>query len=388
MAILSGIYMAPASATSAPSVDMFWADVSRTNQTSVTFYLMTNVTVKNIEASDFSVIGSATGCTIDETFSQSSFHVVSLRNCSDGNAAVQLGANSISDLSLNWGPATAAVSDFVTIDSTAPEFTFDLSPATVADGAFTLTAQSSELVSLVDATLTPLISGVACSLTGINVVAQTYTFAIAGCQSGADVQITIQANSYRDATGNLGPTQSVVSAAVRVQPVMAPLPLPLPLPLPTQSTQPTPEPTPTVAPTATPEPTVVAVAPLEPPAPPVPTLELAPTSEPEVELTAEIEPLVPWSPTRGVEPTIQVDFKPEPAKQRHIDAPAFEISADPLPVNARVEAEPAVVEAQASEASLNWMAVLLTLLAAGLATIGGLLVMRKRVAREPRLRIV
>ena len=105
IAILAGIFMAPASANNAPSVDMFWADVSRTNQSVLTFYLMTNATIKNLEASDFYVFGSASGCVVDDGFSQASFHVVTVRGCSDGTVAVQLGANSVSDLSLNWGRA-------------------------------------------------------------------------------------------------------------------------------------------------------------------------------------------------------------------------------------------------------------------------------------------
>jgi hypothetical protein len=140
IAILGGVVMAPASANNAPSVDMFWADVSQTSQSTATFYLMTNSAIKNFESSDLMTIGSATGCRIEDSFSPASFHVITVTGCSDGTVAVQLGANSISDLSDNWGPAQGAVSDFTVIDRAAPVFTFEPAPTTVVDGSFVLTA--------------------------------------------------------------------------------------------------------------------------------------------------------------------------------------------------------------------------------------------------------
>lgn len=391
VSFLSALVIAPASATSAPTVDMFWADVSRTNQTSVTFYLMTNVTVKNIEASDFTVIGSATGCTIDDNFSPSSFFVISLRNCSDGSVAVQLGANSISDLSLNWGPASGVVSDFVLIDTTAPTFTFESTPATVSDSSFSLTASVSESVTLVDQLMRPTITGEGCTLAGINVIAQTFVFAIGACAANAEMQATIYANSYRDATGNLGPAQNVTSGVVSVQLAGAVVAEPLPTSTPTPQPTVTPEMSPTPVPTPTAEPTVLAVAPLEPPAPPATPEQ---PSEPQVELSAEVEPIVPWVPIKRYLAVPQPVLQSEPLAGAsaplavQVAGEAFTPAAPTqLPEARIVESAPPLVDNQSPRSNFDWLALSLSVLATGLAAVGGVLFIRTRLARAPRLRM-
>lgn len=388
MAFLAGVVIAPASAVSAISVDMFWADVSRTNQPVATFYLMTNVNVRNIEASDFSAIGSADGCLIDDNFSQSSFHVITVRNCSDGTLAVQLGANSISDLSSNWGPDTGMVSDFMIIDRTAPSFAFDSTTTSVADASFNFAAESSEQVTLVNPLMTPRVSGAGCILTGINIAAQSYNFAITGCTPGAEAQVTIFANSYIDATGNLGPAQDLVSQLIAVAAPAAPAPLatslPTATPLPTPIS--TPAPTPSASPMPTTEPTL-AVAPLEPPSPPLP-----PVVEPEPVLTPaptiEIEPIVPIVNVRvpaaeAVPPSLQA------AETVPAAVEVTPVSQQTTTLTPEAESEvsgPKEMQPQEVEVHLSWVAPAATLVATAFAAIGASIFMRKRLPRVARLR--
>jgi hypothetical protein len=396
IAILAGIFTAPASANSAPSVDMFWADVSRTNQSVLTFYLMTNATIKNLEASDFYVFGSASGCVVDDGFSQASFHVVTVRGCSDGTVAVQLGANSVSDLSLNWGPSQGVASDFTTIDRALPVFSFDPTLTSATDPSFNLTASVSEQVELVDALMSPTVSGNGCSLSGVSIAAEKYTFAISGCMAGAESQVTIYANSYKDAIGNLGPAQNVVSQVVKVQAAVLPLPTASPStspsPSPTSSASPLATPAPTATPTAspTPEVTVVAIAqpPIEPPPAPEPpalnpeaeaVVPMAPiASIRAIESAASSKPIAPPAPRRAASVAQPQPIQPD-TLTNPLPAPKTEAIARPEP--------PAPVRASAPVANLGWVmpAASVASIALG-AVVGGLLV-RSRLARKPRLRV-
>ncbi|MFM1926597.1 MAG: hypothetical protein RLZ06_173 [Actinomycetota bacterium] len=261
VALLGGIFAAPASAVSPPSVDMFWPDVSRTNQSVAYFYLMTNVSIKNLEPGDFLIMGTASGCTIDSSFSASSFQVVAVSNCSDGTLALQLGANSVSDLSGNWGPAEGFSTETMTIDRAAPVFSFEPFAATSPDPSFNLVANVSESVTLADVLKQPNVTGEGCYAAGLTLNNQVMTIAITGCKPGAQVTATIWANSYSDAIGNLGPAADVVSSVVIVagpatQAVLpAPLPTELPSPAPTPTASPIPSPTASATPTPTPTPT-------------------------------------------------------------------------------------------------------------------------------------
>ena len=394
IAILGGVFMAPASAGSAPSVDMFWADVSRTNQSAVTFYLMTSTTIKNIEASDFYVFGTATGCTVDDGFSQSSFHVVTVRGCSDGTVAVQLGANSVSDLNLNWGPSQGFASDFTTIDRVGPDFAFEPTPAAAADPSFTLTASATEQVQLVDGLMAPTLSGNGCSLSGVSVLAESYTFAITGCSAGADAQLTICANSYKDAIGNLGPSQNVVSQIVKVQTAALPLPTVSPSPTPTATSSPAP--TPTQTPSASPTPEVSVAAPLvvqppiDPPQPPAP-------ESPVLDLEAEpVVPMAPIASIRALEAASSFELAAPPAPRRASSGVQTkpvqpETLTNPVPAPKTepvIEPELQIIaRASAPEVNLGWVMPAASVLSALFGAIAGALVVRNRLSRRPRLRM-
>jgi|GEM_PF-7007443 len=384
IAILGGVFIAPASANSAPSVDMFWADVSRTNQSTATFYLMTSGTTKNLEASDFYVFGSATGCIVEDGFSQASFHVVTVRGCSDGTVALQLGANSISDLSLNWGPSQGVASDFTTIDRTSPVFSFDPTLISATDPSFNLTASVSEQVQLVDALLSPTLSGNGCSLSGISVTPQNYVFAITSCFAGADAQVTIYANSYKDATGNLGPTQNVVSQIVKVQSAVIPMPSPTPTPTTSASPLPLASPTPTVSPT--PEATVAAPAvtlpPIEPPQPPTPELpELSPETE-------AVVPMAPIASIRAIESAASFELVAPPVPRRTSSV----TQTQPIQPETLTNPVPApktefVARANAPTVNPSWVMPAAAVVSAVFGAVAGALIVRGMLSRKQRLRV-
>jgi hypothetical protein len=384
IAILGGVFMAPASANNAPSVDMFWADVSRTNQSTATFYLMTNSAIKNLEASDFYVFGTATGCTVEDDFSQASFHVVNVRGCSEGTVALQLGANSISDLSLNWGPSQGVSSDFTTIDRTSPVFSFDPTLSSITDPSFNLTVSVSEQVQLVDALMSPTLSGNGCSLSGVSVTPVNYVFAITSCFVGADAQLTIYANSYRDAAGNLGPTQNVVSQIVKVQSAVLPLPTPTPTPTAISSPLPFASSTPTASPT--PEVTVAAPAvtlpPIEPPQPPAP-------EPPELNPDAEaVVPMAPIASVRAVESAASFEIVAPPVPRRASSVG----QTQPVQPEALTNPVPApktefVARANAPAENPSWVMPAAAVVSAVFGAVAGALIVRSRLSRKQRLRV-
>ncbi len=389
---LAGVFMAPASANSAPSVTMFWADVSRTSQPTATFYLMTSVTVSNLEASDFSILGSASGCAIDSSFMQSSMHVITVTGCSDGSVAVQLGANSVSDSSGNWGPAMGAVSDFTVIDRAAPVFSFLPAPTTVADGSFVLTASIDERADSVGGTLTPTLSGDGCTFAGITFATQSINFAITGCKPAAEVSVTILANSFVDQIGNYGPAQDLVSPVVRV--AAAGQALPLPIATPTASPTATATPTATPSPIPTPEATLAVVPPVEPPSPPAAE---QPSPKPEPVFEAEqVVPMAPIASIRSIESAASFELVAPPAPRRANSTAQTqpiqpESLTNPLPAprtDVIAEPEPQTpVRASTPATNLSWVMPAASVLSAALGAVAGALIVRSRLARKPRLRV-
>ena len=388
--------MAPASANNAPSVDMFWADVSRTNQSTATFYLMTNSAIKNFESSDLMTIGSATGCKIEGSFSPASFHVITVTGCSDGTVAVQLGANSISDLHDNWGPAMGAVSDFTVIDRAAPVFSFVPAPATVADGSFVLTASIDERADSVGGTLTPTLSGDGCTFVGITFATQSINFAITGCNPAAEVSVTILAKSFVDQIGNYGPAQDLVSPVVKVVAAGQAIPLPIATPTASPTVSPSPTATPTATPSSspTPEATLAVVPPVEPPTPPAAE---QPVPKPEPVFEAEqVVPMAPVASIRAIESAASFELVAPPTPRRAntvaqtqpiqpetltnpLPAPRTDVIAEPEP--------PAPVRASAPATNLSWVMPVASVVSAALGAVAGALIVRSRLARKLRLRV-
>ena len=382
VAILGGIFAAPASAVSPPSVDMFWPDVSRTNQSVAYFYLMTNVSIKNLEPGDFLIMGTASGCTIDSNFSESSFQVVAVSNCSDGTLALQLGANSVSDLSGNWGPAEGFSTETMTIDRTGPTFSFEPFAASSPDPSFNLIANVSESVTLSDLQKQPTVTGEGCYAAGLTLSNQAMTFAITGCKPGAQVTATIWANSYSDATGNLGPASDVVSSVVAVAgastQAMLPAPLPIETPSPTATATPTPTPTPT--PTQTAEATSVVVEQTPPPSAPAPAEPSAePVAEPKLEEESQV--LAETTATVAVQPrvaVVPVDVAPELLDEQDVEQVVPVDEPQPEIVSAVMPSKPGV--------NLSWVTPAASVIATALAAIGAAMFLRKRKLVLPRMR--
>jgi len=188
--------------------------------------------------------------------------------------------------------------------------------------------------------------------------------------------VTIYANSFKDATGNLGPAQKVVSQVVKVQAAV--------LPLPTASPSASPSPSPT------PEATLVAVAqpPIEPPPAPEP-----PAPNPEAEA---VVPMAPIASIRAIESAASSNAIAPPAPRRATSVAQPqpiqpETLTNPLPApktEVLAEPEPQVpARASAPVANLGWVMPAASVASIALGAVAGGLLVRSRLARKSRLRV-
>jgi hypothetical protein len=281
------------------------------------------------------------------------------------------------------------------IDRTAPVFTFEPAPTTVADGSFVLTASIDEPADLIGTTMEPTLSGDGCYFSGITYATQSITFAIAGCKPAAEVSVTILDKSFVDQIGNYGPGLDLASPMVKVQAAVQALPSPAP----TSSATPTATPFPTSTPTATPTPvptpeaTLAVVPVVEPPSPPAE--QPVPTPEPVFE-AEQVVPLAPVASIREIESAAGTKPVAPPTPRRtgaiaQTQPVQSETLTNPLPApqnEAITEPEPqAVVTAIAPAMNLSWVMPAASAVSAVLGAVAGALIVRSRLRRNPRLRI-
>ena len=109
---------------SGPPSATITAPHSPTNTTTVTESVSFDEAVNGLAASDFSLSGSSTGCSIGSPVevSRASF-AVPLTGCSEGTVQLTLAADSVVDESSNEGPTAPATSAVVTIDRHVPTTT-------------------------------------------------------------------------------------------------------------------------------------------------------------------------------------------------------------------------------------------------------------------------
>ena len=88
--------------------------------------------VSGFTASDLSITGTATGCTVADPTGSGSSYTVDVTGCGDGTVTLQLAADFVVDGADNTGPSSPAIASSVTIDTMPPDLVaFSVNPATV-----------------------------------------------------------------------------------------------------------------------------------------------------------------------------------------------------------------------------------------------------------------
>ena len=165
-----------------------------TNAVNLTFDVDFDEDVFGLAASDFSVGGSATGCSVGAPIGSGDSYDVTLSGCSEGTVILTLAAAGVTDTAGNANAATSGPT--VTVDRTGPTVTIDLQAA--SDSGISTTDDVTNAATLVfDVTFNEDVSGVtaadfsfAGSATGCSVDSghrahrQPYELTVSGCGEG------------------------------------------------------------------------------------------------------------------------------------------------------------------------------------------------------------
>lgn len=194
-----------------PEVVTFASATTITKQDALVFNLGFNQDVSGLVSTDFSQPDNP--CATLAVAGSASSYTVTLSGCPDGSHRLGLASNSVSGSGA--GPAQAFTSNSVTLDSVAPSalIVAPTSPANSATPRFSLTF--SEPISGFDAADLS-VTGAGCVFDAISGSGLTLSATLKACENAASAQITVAANSFTDAAGNLGPVQQVDSASVRI----------------------------------------------------------------------------------------------------------------------------------------------------------------------------
>ena len=90
------------------------------SEQAVTYTVKFDQYVSGLDATDFSVTGTAVGCAVGAPSGSGSTYTVAVTGCSDGIVSLALGAGSVTDMAGNTGPASAVSGTPVVIDRAAP----------------------------------------------------------------------------------------------------------------------------------------------------------------------------------------------------------------------------------------------------------------------------
>ena len=96
-----------------------------TKATTLVYDVSFNEAVSGVASTDFTITGTATGCSIDTLTGSAAAYVLTLTGCSEGTVIVTFAADGATDTAGNTGP-TSDASLTVTVDRTAPTATIDL----------------------------------------------------------------------------------------------------------------------------------------------------------------------------------------------------------------------------------------------------------------------
>lgn len=315
----------------APSLSNLQARSWRTGQSVLVDVSISEiVTALRAEHDLFSVVGA--GCSITSVQANSNSYLVTIDACLDGSlVALEVPANSFSDLAGNIGPISASSSDPVLIDLTSPTVTFGSITQFTPQTSPSFNLSFSELVEGFDET-DVLVEGSAANCSAqLSVIAEglQYQLETFGCEPGTVVVRVLQ-GAVTDASGNQGPASDQLSAVATVREAPAP---PAPEPTPEPTTQPTPEPSSTSSPSATPtpEPTPTATETQSPVPTPTPTSTpvLIPSPSPSATRTVRPSPAPVKTVTASPAPTATVTVQPKPSQSTTPVKPTTSPSATP-----------------------------------------------------------
>ena len=175
--------------------------------------------VTGLAASDFTVSGTAQGCTGGSPIGSGATYTVDVADCSMGTVILTLKSGSVFDTNGIAGPDVPVIAPPVTIDRTAPSAT--ITPPATPTKATTLSyalAFSESVTGLAAADFTRTGTATGCVVGTPTGSAASYTVPVSSCSTGT-VILALKAGSVTDAAGNAGPATSVTAGTVTIVPL-------------------------------------------------------------------------------------------------------------------------------------------------------------------------
>jgi hypothetical protein len=185
------------------------APTSPTNTASLSYSVSASEAVTDLTASDFTVTGTAIGCSVGAPTGGPSSYTVVLSSCGEGTVILTLKANSVADAATNTGPSPASVAATVTVDRTGPAVV--ITPPSTPTSATSLTYSLAFSEPLAPGSLTAGDFGVTgtgsstCSVGSPAGSGASWIVTLSSCSEGT-VILTLNANGVADAAGNTGPS--------------------------------------------------------------------------------------------------------------------------------------------------------------------------------------
>ena len=203
----------------APTVSSFAPDVTPTNAAAPTFALTFSEEITGLSASDFTVAGTATACTVVPGSATGTVISISVTGCSGGTVILTLKSAMVADIAGNSGPASAANSSTLTIDRIAPSAAASPVLASSSDVGVSASDSKTNLTTVTISATTPEANGsivftatlngtsLTCSST---VTSSNGSCVISGLTEGSWAVTAV----FTDAAGNAGPTSSITTLVI------------------------------------------------------------------------------------------------------------------------------------------------------------------------------
>lgn len=195
------------------------ASAPATNQSTVSYSLVMNQSITGLEASDFTNVGSAAGCTFAVDASSGTNFTLTVTGCTaPGTLIPQLAANSVQNLALELGPLSAENGQTVTLDVTPAAATVTgqtSSPTNQTTLSFSVSFDEA-ISSLVADSAHFNLTGSGCTLGALSgsQPGTNFTITVTGCDPAATASLSLIGGSVVDQANNASPVADTSAASI------------------------------------------------------------------------------------------------------------------------------------------------------------------------------
>jgi hypothetical protein len=206
----------------APTVTTFAPTTTISNSINATFNLGFSQNVFGLDATDFTISGTAAGCFIGSVTGATSSYVVVVSGCSDGAVILNLATNAVTGATT--GPIAVATSSSITLDRVKPNATVTSPAGPVNSTSVVYSVVFDEPVTGITAS-SFTIAGTSCVIGTVSGASKTYSVTVDSCASTSTAVLSLKAFAGTDAAANQGPAAAVASTTLvdRVIPAVSAL---------------------------------------------------------------------------------------------------------------------------------------------------------------------